>query len=56
MGVLLRCRDIAFASVVTYARAKAEVIGLHGDVGVAPRPERLVIPPPDSSWPGSPAA
>jgi CDP-diacylglycerol---glycerol-3-phosphate 3-phosphatidyltransferase len=34
---------IAFASVVTYARAKAEVIGLKGDVGIAPRPERLVI-------------
>jgi CDP-diacylglycerol---glycerol-3-phosphate 3-phosphatidyltransferase len=34
---------MAFASVVTYARAKAEVIGLKGDVGVAPRPERLVL-------------
>lgn len=33
----------AFASVVTYARAKAEVVGLKGDVGVAPRPERLVL-------------
>jgi len=34
---------MAFASVVTYARAKAEVVGLTGDVGVAPRPERLVL-------------
>ena len=34
---------MAFASVVTYARAKAEVIGLKGDVGVAPRAERLVL-------------
>ena len=34
---------IAFASVVTYARAKAEIFGLKGDVGIAPRPERLVI-------------
>jgi CDP-diacylglycerol--glycerol-3-phosphate 3-phosphatidyltransferase len=34
---------IAFASAVTYARAKAEVVGIKGDVGVAPRPERLVI-------------
>ena len=34
---------MAFASVVTYARAKAEVVGLKGDVGVAPRPERLVL-------------
>lgn len=34
---------MAFASVVTYARAKAEVVGIRGDVGVAPRPERLVL-------------
>jgi CDP-diacylglycerol--glycerol-3-phosphate 3-phosphatidyltransferase len=34
---------MAFSSVVTYARAKAEVVGLTGDVGVAPRPERLVL-------------
>jgi CDP-diacylglycerol--glycerol-3-phosphate 3-phosphatidyltransferase len=34
---------IAMASVVTYARAKAEALGIRGDVGVAPRPERLVI-------------
>jgi CDP-diacylglycerol--glycerol-3-phosphate 3-phosphatidyltransferase len=34
---------LAFASVVTYARAKAEAIGVKGDVGVAPRPERLVL-------------
>jgi CDP-diacylglycerol--glycerol-3-phosphate 3-phosphatidyltransferase len=42
-GVLLAVLAMAFASVVTYARAKAEVIGLHGEVGIAPRPERLVI-------------
>lgn len=34
---------VAFSSVVTYARAKAEVVGIRGDVGVAPRPERLVL-------------
>jgi CDP-diacylglycerol---glycerol-3-phosphate 3-phosphatidyltransferase len=34
---------ITFASVVTYARAKAELVGIRGDVGVAPRPERLVL-------------
>ena len=34
---------IAMASAVTYARAKAEVVGVPGDVGIAPRPERLVI-------------
>ena len=39
----LAAAAIAFASVVTYARAKAEVIGVRGDVGIAPRPERLVI-------------
>jgi phosphatidylinositol phosphate synthase len=42
-GVGLAALAIAFASVVTYARAKAEVVGLHGEVGVAPRSERLVI-------------
>jgi CDP-diacylglycerol--glycerol-3-phosphate 3-phosphatidyltransferase len=42
-GVLLAVLAMAFASVVTYARAKAEVVGLLGEVGVAPRPERLVI-------------
>jgi CDP-diacylglycerol--glycerol-3-phosphate 3-phosphatidyltransferase len=39
----LAATAIAFASVVTYARAKAELYGIKGDVGVAPRPERLVI-------------
>jgi CDP-diacylglycerol---glycerol-3-phosphate 3-phosphatidyltransferase len=42
-GVLLAVLAMAFASVVTYARAKAEVVGLHGEVGVAPRSERIVI-------------
>jgi CDP-diacylglycerol---glycerol-3-phosphate 3-phosphatidyltransferase len=42
-GVGLAALAMAFASVVTYARAKAEVVGLHGEVGVAPRPERLVL-------------
>jgi CDP-diacylglycerol---glycerol-3-phosphate 3-phosphatidyltransferase len=43
VGVMLAVLAMAFASVVTYARAKAEVVGLHGEVGIAPRPERLVI-------------
>lgn len=34
---------MAFASVVTYARAKAELVGLHGEVGFAPREVRLVL-------------
>jgi phosphatidylinositol phosphate synthase len=42
-GVALAVLAMAFASVVTYARAKAEVVGLHGEVGIAPRSERLVI-------------
>jgi CDP-diacylglycerol--glycerol-3-phosphate 3-phosphatidyltransferase len=42
-GVGLAGAALAFASVVTYTRAKAEALGLHGEVGFAPRPERLVI-------------
>lgn len=42
-GVSLAGAALAFASVVTYTRAKAEALDLHGEVGFAPRPERLVI-------------
>jgi CDP-diacylglycerol---glycerol-3-phosphate 3-phosphatidyltransferase len=42
-GVLTAVLAMAFASVVTYTRAKAEAVGLHGEVGIAPRPERLVL-------------
>ena len=42
-GVLLAALAATFASGVTYTRAKAESLGVHGEVGVAPRPERLVI-------------
>jgi CDP-diacylglycerol--glycerol-3-phosphate 3-phosphatidyltransferase len=42
-GVVLAGLAATFASGVTYTRAKAESLGLHGEVGVAPRPERLVI-------------
>jgi CDP-diacylglycerol---glycerol-3-phosphate 3-phosphatidyltransferase len=34
---------MATASVVTYTRARAEAVGLKGEVGIAPRPERLVV-------------
>jgi len=34
---------LTFASVVTYVRAKAEIVGLHGEVGLAPREVRLVL-------------
>ena len=42
-GVLLAGLAAAFASSVTYTRAKAEALNLSGEVGVAPRPERLII-------------
>ena len=42
-GVALAVVALAFASAVTYTRAKAEALGLHGEVGFAPRPERLVL-------------
>ncbi|MFL5681180.1 MAG: CDP-alcohol phosphatidyltransferase family protein [Chloroflexota bacterium] len=42
-GVALATFAAGFASSVTYTRAKAEALGLQGEVGVAPRPERLVI-------------
>jgi len=43
VGSGLGALALALASVVTYTRAKAEAVGLHGEVGVAPRPERLVL-------------
>ena len=43
LGVAAAVLALAFASVVTYARAKAEVVGLHGEVGFAPREVRLVV-------------
>jgi CDP-diacylglycerol--glycerol-3-phosphate 3-phosphatidyltransferase len=42
-GVALAVLALAFASVVTYTRARAEAVGLKGEVGIAPRPERLVV-------------
>lgn len=43
LGAGLAALAMALASVVTYARARAEAVGLHGEVGVAPRPERLIL-------------
>ena len=34
---------MAFSSIVTYTRAKAESLGVHGEVGISPRPERLLL-------------
>jgi CDP-diacylglycerol--glycerol-3-phosphate 3-phosphatidyltransferase len=42
-GVALAVLAATFASVVTYTRARAESLGVHGEVGIAPRPERLVL-------------
>jgi phosphatidylglycerophosphate synthase len=42
-GVIVSVLAMAFASGVTYARAKAESLGFTGEVGVAPRSERLVL-------------
>jgi CDP-diacylglycerol--glycerol-3-phosphate 3-phosphatidyltransferase len=43
VGTALAILAMTFASGVTYARAKAESFGMRGDVGIAPRPERLVV-------------
>jgi CDP-diacylglycerol--glycerol-3-phosphate 3-phosphatidyltransferase len=43
LGAVLAAAALTFAPLVTYARAKAEVIGLHGEVGIAPRAERLLL-------------
>jgi CDP-diacylglycerol--glycerol-3-phosphate 3-phosphatidyltransferase len=43
IGAGLAALAITFASVVTYARARAEALGVHGEVGIAPREVRLVI-------------
>jgi len=42
-GVLAAGLAATFASGVTYTRAKAESLGVHGEVGIAPRPERLLL-------------
>ena len=41
--VLLAVLAMGAAFMVSYSRAKAEGLGWHGEVGVAPRPERIVI-------------
>ena len=43
MLAVLAALAMALASVVTYARAKAELVGLHGEVGFAPREVRLAL-------------
>ena len=43
LGVGLAVLALALVPIVTYTRAKAEALRLHGEVGFAPRPERLVV-------------
>ena len=43
LGAGLAAVAMATASVVTDARARAEAVGLKGEVGIAPRPERLLV-------------
>lgn len=42
LGVGMAALALTFASMVTYARAKAESLDLHGEVGFAPREIRLI--------------
>jgi CDP-diacylglycerol---glycerol-3-phosphate 3-phosphatidyltransferase len=42
-GVVLAGLAATFASGVTYTRAKAESLGVHGEVGFAPREVRLLL-------------
>ena len=42
-GVILAGLAATFASGVTYTRAKAESLGVHGEVGFAPREVRLLL-------------
>jgi phosphatidylglycerophosphate synthase len=40
---VLSALAMSSAFMVSYTRAKAESLGLHAEVGIAPRPERVVI-------------
>lgn len=42
-GAVLAALAVTSASLVTYTRARAEAAGLHGEVGIAPRSERLAV-------------
>ena len=43
LAALLATLALNSAVMVSYTRARAEVLGFTGEVGVAPRPERIVI-------------
>jgi CDP-diacylglycerol--glycerol-3-phosphate 3-phosphatidyltransferase len=42
-AVILAGLALTGATIVTYTRARAEALGIKADVGIAPRPERLII-------------
>ncbi|MBF6604637.1 MAG: CDP-alcohol phosphatidyltransferase family protein [Chloroflexi bacterium] len=42
-GAGLAALAMATSSIVTYTRARAEAVGLTAEVGIAPRPERLIV-------------
>ncbi len=42
-GAVLAAAAAVSSFQVSYTRAKAESLGLHGEVGIAPRAERLVL-------------
>jgi CDP-diacylglycerol---glycerol-3-phosphate 3-phosphatidyltransferase len=42
-GALLAAAAAVSSFQVSYTRAKAESLGLHGEVGIAPRAERLIL-------------
>jgi CDP-diacylglycerol--glycerol-3-phosphate 3-phosphatidyltransferase len=43
LGAGLAALAMATSSMVTYTRAKAESLAVQGEVGISPRPERLVL-------------
>jgi phosphatidylglycerophosphate synthase len=43
LTTLLAALAMASAFMVSYTRARAEAAGFHGEVGIAPRPERLIV-------------
>jgi CDP-diacylglycerol--glycerol-3-phosphate 3-phosphatidyltransferase len=43
VGVAAALLALVFAPLVTYARARAETLGARGEVGLAPRPARILL-------------
>lgn len=43
LGAYLACGAIVTSTMVSYARARAEGLGIQGDIGIMGRPERIVV-------------